>query len=57
MSVGRSRWSAALSTLTIGAIKEVRDRYHPGSTASFRDLAADGAGILIGMLLFSYVAQ
>ncbi|MBI4530763.1 MAG: hypothetical protein HY709_04505 [Candidatus Latescibacteria bacterium] len=57
MSIGRSRWVASLSTLTVGALKEVRDRYHPGSTASLRDLAADSAGILIGMLLFSYVAQ
>jgi uncharacterized protein YfiM (DUF2279 family) len=57
MSVGRSRWVASLSTLTVGALKEVRDRYHPKSTASLRDLAADSAGILIGVLLFSYVAQ
>jgi putative lipoprotein len=41
-------------TLSLGALKELRDLRHPGSQASFRDLAADAAGAAFGTLLLSW---
>ena len=40
-------------TLSLGIGKELYDRSHPGHVASWRDLAADLAGIAVGILCFA----
>jgi uncharacterized protein YfiM (DUF2279 family) len=48
-----SRIFASGLTLLVGIGKEVIDTQTPQGTASLKDLAADGLGILLGLLLFS----
>jgi uncharacterized protein YfiM (DUF2279 family) len=48
-----SRVFASGLTLLLGLGKEVVDTQTPQGTASLKDLAADGVGILLGLLLFS----
>lgn len=57
LGAGDSRQTASVATLAIGISKEIRDRGHPGSSASWRDLAADGAGVLAGLLVFSVMLR
>jgi uncharacterized protein YfiM (DUF2279 family) len=47
------KWSVGL-TLSLGVMKELRDRRHPGSRASLKDLTADVLGIASGVLLLSW---
>jgi uncharacterized protein YfiM (DUF2279 family) len=46
-------WGLGL-TLSLGVGKEIRDRFHPDSRASLRDLAADLLGAACGVLLVSW---
>lgn len=46
----------AVSTTTVAGIgKELYDMRHPDHTASWKDLAADAAGIALGILLFTFI--
>lgn len=38
---------AALAALTVGALKEVYDHYHPPHSADWLDFAADAAGVAL----------
>jgi uncharacterized protein YfiM (DUF2279 family) len=40
-------------TLSLGILKEVRDKYRPNNHFSWIDLLADGAGILMGVVLLN----
>lgn len=51
LSPSSANWTAVSLTFTLGTAKEVWDGVGKKGKASFRDLAADGAGIGIGMLL------
>jgi uncharacterized protein YfiM (DUF2279 family) len=47
------KWGVGL-TLSLSIAKELRDRRHPGSRASLKDLTADVLGIASGVLLLSW---
>jgi uncharacterized protein YfiM (DUF2279 family) len=49
----RSRGHAAGLAISLGLVKEVKDKNKPGNFFSFRDLAADLLGTGIGLLLFT----
>jgi uncharacterized protein YfiM (DUF2279 family) len=47
----QSRYIAAGTTFALGVTKELNDARKPGNRFSWKDLAADCAGILIGVLI------
>ena len=49
----RARWIAIGGTAGVGVLKELWDRRRQGSFFSVRDLAADGLGIAMGLVLFT----
>ena len=51
--VEESRRLAISVTALVGAIKEVSDKRKTPPTSSFKDLVADGVGILLGIFLFT----
>jgi uncharacterized protein YfiM (DUF2279 family) len=55
-SYARASWGAAAVTAGAGIGKELWDRTHHGDF-SFRDLAADGAGLVSGAVLMRQVAR
>jgi len=48
----RAAWFSVGVSLSLGVGKELYDRSHPGHVASWRDLAADLAGIALGVFCF-----
>jgi uncharacterized protein YfiM (DUF2279 family) len=55
-SYAQASWGAAAVTATAGIGKELWDRTHHGDF-SYRDLTADGAGLLSGAVLMRQVAR
>lgn len=53
-SYGQASWGAAAVTATAGIGKEIWDRHHHGDF-SYRDLAADGAGLLSGAVMMRQI--
>ena len=49
-----SRIIAISLTALVGVMKEVTDKRKTPPTCSYKDLAADGLGILVGLLLFTH---
>ncbi len=49
----RALWLGVGVSFSLGAGKELYDRSHPGHVASWRDLAADLAGIALGVFCFA----
>jgi putative lipoprotein len=50
-----SRVFAVSLSAGVGIGKEVWDLKHPKHSASWKDLAADAAGITLGLILFTYL--
>jgi len=50
-SMKKSQLIAAGTTITIGFAKEIYDSERPDNYFSWKDLAADGVGIIIGIIL------
>jgi uncharacterized protein YfiM (DUF2279 family) len=48
-----ARYTAAGAAISLGALKELRDGTKKGNWFSLKDLAADAAGIVCGVLLFT----
>lgn len=53
-SYAQASWGAAAITASAGIGKEIWDRHHHGDF-SYRDLAADGAGLLSGAVLMRQI--
>lgn len=50
-----SRVFAVSISATFGVGKELYDMRKPDHAASWKDIAADAAGIVVGLLLFTYI--
>lgn len=46
-------WLGTTFSLSLGLVKEIRDRFQPGNRFSWKDLLADLAGITLGVLCFT----
>jgi len=49
----RARMVGVSFTFTLGAGKEIWDYFHPGHDASWKDLTADGLGIVLGWFILT----
>jgi uncharacterized protein YfiM (DUF2279 family) len=54
---GNSRVFAVSVTALSGIGKEIYDLKRPERTASWKDIAADAAGIVLGVLVFTYAGS
>ncbi len=52
-STENSQVIGAGTTFTLGLVKEIYDSHKPQNSFSWKDLAADGVGIIIGIILLS----
>lgn len=48
---------ALITGLTLGLLDELHQLFVPGRTSALWDVAADGAGVAIGILVYMYLAK
>ncbi len=49
----QAKWNAAAITISVGIGKEISDYFRPGHVCSYKDLLADGLGILLGQIILN----